>query len=80
MPWAIWLQGGSVARVCLVVSAYLSHVSNCDRPGTSSLYGLFTENGPIQVVPGKESLEQNQYAWSDLIDYIWVDQPVYVTV
>lgn len=40
--------------------------------------GLMTENGPIQVEAGTEGLVSNPYAWSNLIDYIWVDQPVYV--
>lgn len=35
-----------------------------------------TENGPIQVQPGTQKLVQNKYAWSNLVDYIWVDQPV----
>lgn len=45
-------------------------------PGTSSLYGLFSENGPILMKPGTETLEANEYAWSNLVDYIWIDQPV----
>ncbi|EKM51711.1 uncharacterized protein PHACADRAFT_177131 [Phanerochaete carnosa HHB-10118-sp] len=45
-------------------------------PGTSSMLGLMTENGPIQVQPGTQKLVQNKYAWSNLVDYIWVDQPV----
>ena len=71
-PWAIWLNGGcahSYNSFCRC-SPWLS------SPGTSSLVGLMTENGPIQVQPGTQKLVQNQYAWSNLIDYIWVDQPV----
>ncbi|THG96679.1 hypothetical protein EW026_g5196 [Hermanssonia centrifuga] len=45
-------------------------------PGTSSLYGLFSENGPISLAPDTQQFTQNEYAWSNLIDYIWVDQPV----
>ncbi|KAI0338858.1 alpha/beta-hydrolase [Trametopsis cervina] len=45
-------------------------------PGTSSLYGLLTENGPIQMTPGTKNLTKNQYAWSGLVDYFWIDQPV----
>ncbi|KAJ3548231.1 hypothetical protein NM688_g5321 [Phlebia brevispora] len=45
-------------------------------PGTSSLYGLFTENGPMHVVPNEKRLTKNKHAWNNLIDYIWVDQPV----
>lgn len=37
-----------------------------------------TQNGPIKVVAGEDSkLVQNDHAWSKLIDYIWVEQPVY---
>lgn len=35
-----------------------------------------TENGPIHLNTGSEHLRQNKYAWSNLVDYIWVDQPV----
>ena len=42
------------------------------------MVGLMTENGPISVVPGTQTLTQNKYAWSNLVDYIWVDQAVYV--
>ncbi|KAI0344379.1 alpha beta-hydrolase [Trametopsis cervina] len=45
-------------------------------PGTSSLYGLLTENGPIQMTPGTQNLTKNSYAWSGLVDYFWIDQPV----
>ncbi|KAJ3548230.1 hypothetical protein NM688_g5322 [Phlebia brevispora] len=45
-------------------------------PGTSSLYGLFTENGPMLVEPNTNTLTENDNAWNKLIDYIWVDQPV----
>ncbi|PSR78208.1 hypothetical protein PHLCEN_2v7540 [Hermanssonia centrifuga] len=46
------------------------------KAGTSSLYGLFSENGPISLAPDTQQFTQNEYAWSNLIDYIWVDQPV----
>lgn len=42
------------------------------------MFGLMTENGPIQLEPGTQQLSANQYAWSSLVDYIWVDNPVYV--
>ncbi|KAI0688707.1 alpha/beta-hydrolase [Cytidiella melzeri] len=45
-------------------------------PGTSSLYGLFYENGPIRLQPGTQKLEKNPHAWSELVDYFWIDQPV----
>jgi carboxypeptidase D len=37
--------------------------------------GLFNENGPIQVQPGQQ-LASNPYAWNQLADYFWLDQPV----
>ncbi|GJE99868.1 serine carboxypeptidase [Phanerochaete sordida] len=40
------------------------------------MVGLMTENGPIQVEPGTQKLVQNKYAWNNLVDYIWVDNPV----
>lgn len=44
-------------------------------PGSSSLVGLLFENGPIQV-QNDYSLLKNQYAWSTVADYVWIDQPV----
>ncbi|KAF9244678.1 alpha beta-hydrolase [Melanogaster broomeanus] len=44
-------------------------------PGSSSLVGLLFENGPIQV-SNDYSLFENQYAWSTIADYVWIDQPV----
>ena len=35
------------------------------------------ENGPIQI-QADGSVALNTFAWSNLVDYIWVDQPVYV--
>ena len=44
-------------------------------PGWSSMLGLLTENGPLLTqVDG--SVAANPYAWSKLVDYVWVDQPV----
>ncbi|KAG9312814.1 Alpha/Beta hydrolase protein [Chiua virens] len=44
-------------------------------PGSSSLVGLFFENGPIQI-SNNYSLFENQYAWTNVADYVWIDQPV----
>jgi carboxypeptidase D len=41
--------------------------------------GLFNENGPIQVEVNQQ-LTSNPYAWSQLADYFWIDQPVCVEV
>ncbi|KAF8659838.1 hypothetical protein AX16_001723 [Volvariella volvacea WC 439] len=44
-------------------------------PGSSSLFGLFFENGPIRI-GGDYSILPNNYSWDRLADYFWVDQPV----
>ncbi|KAF8119525.1 Alpha/Beta hydrolase protein [Boletus edulis] len=44
-------------------------------PGASSLAGLLFENGPIHIL-SNYSVVQNQYAWSTVADYVWIDQPV----
>ncbi|KAH0834746.1 Alpha/Beta hydrolase protein [Lanmaoa asiatica] len=48
-------------------------------PGTSSFLGLFFENGPISIL-NNYSAAENQYAWTNVADYVWIDQPVYVGV
>jgi len=35
------------------------------------------QNGPIQILSNYSAVE-NQYAWSTVADYVWIDQPVYV--
>ncbi|KAJ6574370.1 Alpha/Beta hydrolase protein [Mycena capillaripes] len=44
-------------------------------PGSSSMLGLMTENGPLQVM-GNYSIVQNNFSWSKLVDIFWIDQPV----
>ncbi|KAI0791967.1 Alpha/Beta hydrolase protein [Abortiporus biennis] len=44
-------------------------------PGSSSLAGLLFENGPIHIAPDYTVVE-NGFAWSQLADYVWIDQPV----
>ncbi|KAJ7668903.1 Alpha/Beta hydrolase protein [Mycena rosella] len=44
-------------------------------PGSSSMVGLMTENGPLQVT-GDYSIVQNNFSWNKLADTVWVDQPV----
>ncbi|CAH1405379.1 unnamed protein product [Nezara viridula] len=44
-------------------------------PGSSSLFGLFCENGPI--TPDKNGRMQiSKYAWSNLFNVIYIDNPV----
>jgi carboxypeptidase D len=45
-------------------------------PGCSSLIGFFQENGPFTWQPGTLAPVQNPYAWSNLTNMLWVDQPV----
>ncbi|CDO69768.1 hypothetical protein BN946_scf184766.g13 [Trametes cinnabarina] len=44
-------------------------------PGSSSLIGLTSENGPIHI-NSDFSASQNNFSWDRLADYVWVDQPV----
>lgn len=44
-------------------------------PGSSSMFGLFFENGPIRINPDY-SATANNYSWNKVADYIWIDQPV----
>ncbi|KAJ7108223.1 Alpha/Beta hydrolase protein [Mycena epipterygia] len=44
-------------------------------PGSSSMIGLMTENGPLQVT-GDYSIVQNNFSWNNLADTFWIDQPV----
>ncbi|KAJ7769354.1 alpha/beta-hydrolase [Mycena metata] len=44
-------------------------------PGSSSMIGLMTENGPLQVT-GTYSIVPNNLSWNTLADTVWVDQPV----
>lgn len=42
-------------------------------PGASSLFGLFTENGPIQIVDGK--IQARKYSWNINTNLIYIDNP-----
>ncbi|XP_065202376.1 venom serine carboxypeptidase-like [Planococcus citri] len=43
-------------------------------PGSSSLFGLFTENGPFQVKKGK--LVESKYSWIKLYNVLYIDNPI----
>jgi len=43
-------------------------------PGVSSLYGLFAENGPFDVVNGTVRLRE--YSWHKNYSVLYIDQPV----
>jgi carboxypeptidase D len=36
---------------------------------------IVRKNGPIQVQNDYSALE-NEYAWTSVADYVWIDQPV----
>ena len=61
------------------LSNFVLRVTDCHiiRPGASSLLGLLLENGPL-LVTEDGSLRSNNASWANLVDYVWVDQPVYV--
>lgn len=44
-------------------------------PGSSSLFGLFTEMGPLRVGQKGMTLEE-QYTWTSKANIVYVDQPV----
>ena len=43
-------------------------------PGASSMFGLFTENGPCQVT--KSSTSPNPWSWNQEYNVLYIDQPV----
>ncbi|KAK1984903.1 serine carboxypeptidase [Colletotrichum cereale] len=45
-------------------------------PGCSSLNGVFSENGPFSWEDGTVAPVQNSYAWTNLTNMLWVEQPV----
>ncbi|XP_023168261.1 venom serine carboxypeptidase [Drosophila hydei] len=44
-------------------------------PGASSLFGLFTENGPLQLY-SEGKLQKRNYTWSKTHNLIYIDNPV----
>ncbi|RWS24146.1 uncharacterized protein B4U80_08132, partial [Leptotrombidium deliense] len=44
-------------------------------PGTSSMYGLFMQNGPF-VVKDDLSIECRDYTWTNAFSMLYIDQPV----
>jgi carboxypeptidase C (cathepsin A) len=41
--------------------------------------GFFFENGPMRI-QSDYGMHHNNWSWDGLMDYFWVDQPVYVLV
>lgn len=44
-------------------------------PGCSSLEGWLQENGRFRWLPGTLSPTENAYAWTNLTNMLWVEQP-----
>jgi len=67
------------------VRVFLASLDSCSRsvwafPARILVIVLLThapQNGPIQILSNYSAIE-NQYAWSTVADYVWIDQPVYV--
>lgn len=45
-------------------------------PGCSSMDGLFQENGPFLWQSGTYSPQPNPFAWTNLTNMVWIDQPI----
>jgi vitellogenic carboxypeptidase-like protein len=45
-------------------------------PGSTSLYGLFTELGPFFVGEDEKSLVKNPHSWHKTHSIIFIDNPV----
>jgi carboxypeptidase C (cathepsin A) len=45
-------------------------------PGSSSLKGLFQENGPCTVNPDSNSTRLNPWSWNQDVNMLYIDQPV----
>jgi len=44
-------------------------------PGSSSMLGLFVENGPYHIAPNL-TLYDNPYSWNKIANVLYIDQPV----
>jgi hypothetical protein len=45
-------------------------------PGSSSLFGLFAENGPVRVNPTADGLNEQAGSWTSVCDMVYIDNPV----
>ncbi|ODH28866.1 hypothetical protein ACO22_03855 [Paracoccidioides brasiliensis] len=45
-------------------------------PGASSIFGLFAENGPCQVLEDSRTTKPNEYSWNRYSNMLYLDQPV----
>nr|AJD23205.1 serine carboxypeptidase [Onygena corvina] len=47
-------------------------------PGSSSMFGMLTENGPCFVNPDSNSTRLNPHSWNNEVNMLYLDQPVQV--
>ncbi|KAI3327522.1 carboxypeptidase S1 [Xylariaceae sp. AK1471] len=47
-------------------------------PGSSSMLGLFAENGPCYVNPDSNSTTLSEWSWNNEVNMLYIDQPVQV--
>ncbi|KIK61689.1 hypothetical protein GYMLUDRAFT_260725 [Collybiopsis luxurians FD-317 M1] len=45
-------------------------------PGSSSMAGMFFENGPMRINGDLSMSSNTELSWNTVADYVWIDQPV----
>ncbi|KAJ7056231.1 serine carboxypeptidase [Mycena amicta] len=45
-------------------------------PGSSSMFGLFQENGPCRITNDSTGVSHNQWSWNGAANMLYIDQPV----
>ncbi|KAI0757297.1 serine carboxypeptidase [Daedaleopsis nitida] len=45
-------------------------------PGSSSMIGLFQENGPCRITNDSSTVQLNPFAWNNVSNMLYLDQPV----